>query len=428
MTSKIKNFFWRAPELLRDPNALRQGHRKEMFILLASFLYEIIARSGPFGQIDKTPSEIIKCVMRRDRNPPFRPQVSKLEDAFDCIIDCMQECWAEEPDDRSDFKTIRTKLRPMRKGMKPNIFDNMLAMMEKYANNLEALVDERTDQLIEEKKKTDALLYEMLPRQVFIVFQTLFQVMKRILYKRYVADQLKKGNKVEAESFDCVTIYFSDIVGFTTMSAQSSPLQPFFYSFHGFVTLSDRCALNESQASVDVETIGDAYMVVSGLPIKNGDNHAAEIASMALHLLEAIKKFVIRHRKNDTLMLRIGLHSGAVCAGVVGQKMPRYCLFGDTVNTASRMESTGLPARLLGIHTTKPFTGQKELLPMSWSKLINAGNQKVKCSIFVTPRLVLEGTPSDELETNQQSSSRNYPGWRRMSGFRPLCPVWVLGK
>lgn len=90
-----------------------------------------------------------------------------------------------------------------------------------------------------------------------------------------------------------------------------------------------------------VETIGDAYMVVSGLPKTNGILHAGEAASMSLHLLDAIRKFRIRHRPNDTLKLRIGLHSGSCVSGVVGQKMPRYCLFGDTVNTASRMESTG---------------------------------------------------------------------------------------
>ena len=99
----------------------------------------------------------------------------------------------------------------------------MMAMMEKYANNLEQLVDERTDQLQEEKKKTEALLLEMLPRPV--------------------AEQLKRGNKVEAESYDMVcnhsalfatclivfpiqvTIYFSDIVGFTDMSSKMTPLQ-----------------------------------------------------------------------------------------------------------------------------------------------------------------------------------------------------------
>ena len=91
-----------------------------------------------------------------------------------------------------------------------------------------------------------------------------------------------------------------------------------------------------------METIGDAYMVVSGLPVRNGNNHAREIARMSLRLLQAVASFRIRHRPNDQLKLRIGLHSGGCVAGVVGLKMPRYCLFGDTVNTASRMESNGL--------------------------------------------------------------------------------------
>ena len=117
-----------------------------------------------------------------------------------------------------------------------------------------------------------------------------------------------------------------------------------------------------------IETIGDAYMVASGLPVPNGNDHAGQvlqspsfhfsfflssvdalhvtlnafqIASLALHLLSEIKTFKIRHDPGKTLLLRIGVHSGPCVAGVVGRKMPRYCLFGDTVNTASRNGSHG---------------------------------------------------------------------------------------
>lgn len=82
-------------------------------------------------------------------------------------------------------------------------------------------------------------------------------------------------------------------------------------------------------------------MVVSGLPERNGDSHAKEIGLMALRILDAVHSFSIKHKPEYQLKLRIGIHSGPVCAGVVGQRMPHYCLFGDTVNTASRMESSG---------------------------------------------------------------------------------------
>ncbi len=93
--------------------------------------------------------------------------------------------------------------------------------------------------------------------------------------------------------------------------------------------------------TLQVETIGDAYMVVSGLPVQNGGRHIMEICNMALDLLSEASVFKIRHKPEAALRVRIGIHTGPCAAGVVGHTMPRYCLFGDTVNVASRMESTG---------------------------------------------------------------------------------------
>ncbi|XP_064611548.1 receptor-type guanylate cyclase gcy-15-like [Liolophura sinensis] len=184
-------------------------------------------------------------------------------------------------------------------------------------------------ELQQEKKKSDSLLFQMLPRPV--------------------ARQLKMNQKVDAEYFESVTIFFSDIVGFTKISAQCSPLEV-VELLNSLYFLCDECI--EQYDAYKVETIGDAYMVVSGLPQRNGKRHVAEIALFSLHLLREMAYYRIPHRKTETLQLRIGVHTGPCVAGVVGNKMPRYCLFGDTVNTASRMESTGLPSRIHISHET----------------------------------------------------------------------------
>nr|XP_022903996.1 guanylate cyclase 32E-like [Onthophagus taurus] len=312
---------YKAPELLRNPDHHPRGTQKGDVYSFGLVLYEIIGRNGPWGNINLSSSEIIEEV-KKIQPEPFRPDLECLG-AADYITKCIKSCWHEESDQRPDIRFVRVLLKQMQAGLKPNIFDNMLAIMEKYAYNLEGLVQERTNQLTEEKKKTDALLYRMLPKSV--------------------AESLKRGDRVEAESFDSVTIYFSDIVGFTELSASSTPLQV-------IDLLNDLYTLFDSIIShydvYKVETIGDAYMVVSGLPIRNGNRHAGEIASMALHLLSKIKKFEIKHKPGELLQLRIGIHSGKCVAGVVGLKMPRYCLFGDTVNTASRMESNGQAFRI----------------------------------------------------------------------------------
>ncbi|GFO07281.1 guanylate cyclase [Plakobranchus ocellatus] len=164
-----------------------------------------------------------------------------------------------------------------------------------------------------------------------------------------VADRLKAGMAVEPELYECVTIYFSDIIGFTEMCSELKPVQ--------IVNL-----LNDLYSTFDsiignydvykVETIGDGYMVVSGLPTRNGSEHAVHIARMSLALLSVISNFTPIETNDERLMLRIGIHSGPVCAGVVGLKMPRYCLFGDTVNTASRMETNGMEWKIHMSYTT----------------------------------------------------------------------------
>jgi PAS domain S-box-containing protein len=157
---------------------------------------------------------------------------------------------------------------------------------------------------------------------------------------KVIAQRLKQLESTIADNFEEVTVLFADIVGFTELSARFPPAQVVELLnriFSAFDELSDYYGLEK------IKTIGDAYMVVGGLPTPRPD-HAEATANMALDMQQVITKF--NNQNNQTLSIRIGINTGPVVAGVIGIKKFSYDLWGDTVNIASRMESQGLPDKI----------------------------------------------------------------------------------
>jgi PAS domain S-box-containing protein len=152
-----------------------------------------------------------------------------------------------------------------------------------------------------------------------------------------IAQQLKHNPGTIADSFEEVSVLFADLVGFTEYSAQRSPTEVVEMLNRIF---SEFDQLVEKHDLEKIKTIGDAYMVVAGLP-KARPDHAEAIAEMALDMQQAIAN--VSAQTGKIFSIRIGINSGPVVAGVIGLKKFSYDLWGDTVNTASRMESQGIP-------------------------------------------------------------------------------------
>ncbi len=171
-----------------------------------------------------------------------------------------------------------------------------------------------------EQMKTEKLMLNILPRPI--------------------AERLKRGEKNISGSYPDVTILFSDLVGFTKMSSKTTATELVKLLNDLFTRFDIRA---ESLGLEKIKTIGDAYMAVGGLPIPRPD-HAALCAEMALGMFEDLKSF--NQENNAELNMRIGMNSGPVVAGVIGFTKFSYDLWGNTVNTASRMESTSQHGRV----------------------------------------------------------------------------------
>ncbi len=179
--------------------------------------------------------------------------------------------------------------------------------------------------LREEQEKSDQLLLNILPSSI--------------------ADRLKNDDRAIADGFAEVTVLFADLVGFTEISSIASPQELVELLNHIF-SIFDQ--LSQDYGLEKIKTIGDEYMVAGGIPLPKAD-HAQAIAQMALAMQRSMEKFTFRQQ---SISLRIGINSGAVVAGVIGTKKFSYDLWGDTVNVASRMQSSGMSGKIQVTETT----------------------------------------------------------------------------
>ncbi|KAK2187047.1 hypothetical protein NP493_180g07038 [Ridgeia piscesae] len=276
--------FWTAPEVLRchfDELQLGKISSCDCCQSPAADIYslgvvwkETFCRNNPYSEHDElSPTEIIQRVAKPNGSAVFRPPLNDLGVSTDeqqgavrrQLARLIAACLAEDPSDRpTAYRALKdiTKLNPFRK---TNILDNMAAMMETYSNHLEEVVNERTHLIEEERKRTETILYRMLPN---------------------------------------VTVYFSDVVRFTDLVVESTPIQVVEFLNSLYALFDDIIARHDVYK---VETISDTYMLASGLPTRNHGEHIAAVADCALDILSAALTFTVPHIPNYQCAVRIAL-------------------------------------------------------------------------------------------------------------------------
>ncbi len=252
----------------------------------------------------------------KELNPIPVIMISAL-DEIDSVVRCIEmgaEDYLQKP-----FNQVILNAKISASLERKRFRDRERAFMLKLQSEQKKLQIEQKKLKIEQQK-SEKLLLNILPKPI--------------------ADRLKKGEQTIADSFPEVTVLFSDLVGFTELSTTIEPcklVEKLNQIFLAFDKLTEKHQLEK------IKTIGDAYMLVGGLPTPRPD-HVEAVANMALEMLTTINK--INQEVQAHFQIRIGFHTGPVIAGIIGKNKFNYDLWGDTVNIASRMESRGLSGRI----------------------------------------------------------------------------------
>jgi class 3 adenylate cyclase len=213
------------------------------------------------------------------------------------------------------------------------------------------IIEQQKKELEESKRQSDELLLNILPAEV--------------------AEELKTQGKSQTKRFQSVSIIFTDFVEFTRMSEGLSPeelIEVVDEQYKAFDNITEKHGVEK------IKTIGDAYMCVSGLPVEDPDN-AIKAVRAAWEMMAFVAEYGQRRKEQGLPFceMRIGIHTGPVVAGVVGYKKFAYDIWGDSVNTAARMESAGEPGKINISQTT--YEAVKDRIKCSYRGKIQAKNK-----------------------------------------------------
>lgn len=253
----------------------------------------------------------VLAVLRDTPHHPWPPVIvisggTSLDDAVKCI-ELGAEDYLSKP-----FNPVLLRARVKTSVERKRLRDQEALRMRQLKRQHE--------ELSQEQAKTEQLLLNILPRKIAL--------------------RLKAGEEHIADAFPNVSVLFADMVGFTAMSRTMTPsalVEVLGDLFSRFDLITEKHGLEK------IKTIGDCYMLAGGVP-EPSDDHAHAVMDAALEMCTALEE--MRERTGGALRMRIGVHSGPIVAGVIGLRKFTYDLWGDTVNVASRMESTGQPGRI----------------------------------------------------------------------------------
>jgi len=305
--------FWMAPELLNgDANSVQSD-----VYAFGITLFETYTRSEPYAEDD--PGQVLNEVAdpTRERRPIIPAQCPPE------VVRIIKECWHSDPTCRPSCEEVDRMLKTLDpQSMGPPQLSGFQRSPSDRVVPVGKLLRETPD---DGGARVQALLHEVFPKRV--------------------AEQLLAGQKIQPERKEEVTVFFSDIVGFTEIASILSGEEISDMLDRMYTQFDD---LSRRHGVFKVETIGDAYMAVTNLEEDQAHDHAMRIASFASDAVAAAAATLIHPCRPElgAIRIRVGFHSGPVVANVVGTRNPRFCLFGDTVNTASRMESNSAAGRI----------------------------------------------------------------------------------